>query len=366
MMMEIEKDVIIKLFPGEYGQTISRIKPVGHELLAEAQSKIDNKTKPLGALGTLEKLAVQMSLIQHDLNPQLNGKAMFVFAGDHGITEEGVSAYPSVVTAQMVENFLAGGAAINVLCRHNEIDICIVDMGVIADFNDHPKLLRKKVRNGTRNFAVNEAMTQAEMTEAIQNGMDVFLSGREVNSIDVVGMGEMGIGNTTSASSIISVVTGITPKEATGRGTGIDDQGLEHKAEVIEKALNFHKPDPTNGFDILRKVGGFEIAGIVGAVLAAASNRCAVVLDGVISTAAGLLAYLINQDISGYLISGHKSMEKAQQAALEYMGLEPVIDFNMRLGEGTGAALTIDIVDAACRIMREMASFDEAGVAEKK
>ncbi len=366
--MEIQKrkGEMIKCFSGEYGKTIGRIKSVGQELLESAQSKIDNKTKPLGALGKLENLAVQMSLIQNDLNPKLNGKAMFVFAGDHGITEEGVSAFPSEVTAQMVNNFLAGGAAINVLCRHNEIDIQVVDMGVVYEFDDHPKLLQRKVRKGTRNFAMEEAMTRSEMVEAIQNGMNVFLSGYDSAQIDIVGVGEMGIGNTTSASAIISIVTGISPKKATGRGTGIDDTCLEQKARVIENALKFHKPDSSDGFDILRKVGGFEIAGIVGTVLAAASTRCAIVLDGMISTAAGLLAYLINPEIKGYLISGHKSVEIAQKAALEYMGLEPVVDFEMRLGEGTGAALTIDIVDAACRIMREMASFDEAGVAEKK
>jgi len=235
-------------------------------------------------------------------------------------------------------------------------------MGVNADFEDHPDLIKKKVRKGTRNFAIENAMTEDEVFQALAGGMEAFLSVYNEQKIDIAGLGEMGIGNTTSASSIISAVTGITPAQATGRGTGIDDKGLVHKAEIIEKALDFHKPDAENGFEILRKIGGYEIAGMAGAALAAASKKTAVVLDGVISTAAGLVAYIINPDIRGYLISGHKSVEISQKAALSHMGLDPVIDLNMRLGEGTGAALTIDIVEAACKIMREMASFDDAGV----
>ncbi len=344
---------------------LHKIEPLNTEKRAAAQHKLDNKTKPPGALGTLEELALQMSLIQNDLNPAIDRKALFVFAGDHGITEEGVSAFPSEVTGQMVLNFLNDGAAINVLCRHNEIDIRIVDMGVCADFDDHPKLLKKKVRKGTRNFAVQEAMTDAEMILALENGMDVFLTEHDLGKIDIVGMGEMGIGNTTSASAIICAVTGISPKQSAGRGTGLDDKGVEHKAAIIAKVLEFQQPNPENGFDILRKIGGYEIAGIAGAVLAAASQKTAIVLDGVISTAAGLIASLIQPDIRGYLIAGHRSVENAQQAALAHLGLEPVIDLKMRLGEGTGAALTIDVVAAACKIMREMASFEDAGVSGK-
>ncbi len=345
---------------------IKSIAPVAEELKSAAQDKIDNKTKPLGALGKLEDLAVQMSLIQNTLNPEINKKASFVFAADHGITEEGVSAFPAEVTFQMVDNFLKGGAAINVLCRHHDIDIKVVDMGVNADFKDHPDLIKKKVRKGTRNFAIEDAMTGQEVFQALAGGMEAFLSIYDKQKIDIVGMGEMGIGNTTSASSIISTITGITPSQATGRGTGIDDKGLAHKTEIIEKALNFHRPDPKNGYEILEKIGGYEIAGMAGAALAAASKGTAVVLDGVISTAAGLVAYIINPHVIGYFISGHKSVEISQKAALSHMGLDPVIDFNMRLGEGTGAALTIDIADAACKIMREMASFDDAGVSNQE
>jgi len=355
----------MQALPDSLRELIEKINPPEEGLRPAAQAKIDNKTKPLGALGKLEDLALQMSLIQGSLDPVLNGKALFVFAGDHGISEEGVSAYPSEVTGQMVQNFLEGGAAINVICRHHGIDIKIVDMGVNADFEDHPILLKKKVRKGTRNFAVENAMSKAEAAQAVENGMTVFLEAHKRKPIDIVGLGEMGIANTTSATAIICAVTGISPFKATGRGTGVDDKGLEHKAKVIQKVLDFHKPDPADGFDILQRVGGFEIAGIVGAALAAASQGAAVVLDGVISTAAGLIAYLINPDIRGYLIAGHRSVEISQMAALEHMNLEPVIDFGMRLGEGTGAAMTIDVVDAACRIMREMASFEEAEVSQK-
>ncbi len=344
---------------------IEGVVPVDQTFLAAAQAKMDNKTKPLGALGTLEQLSVQMSLIQKTLHPLIRRKALFVFAADHGITEEGVSAYPREVTGQMVKNFLQGGAAINVLCRHHHIDMKIVDMGVDGDFDPHPDLIIKKVRRGTRNFALEPAMTRREMFTALAYGMGVFLDSHRTAPVDIVGLGEMGIGNTTSASAVISTICGITPAQATGRGTGVDNKGLSHKTQVIEKALLFQKPDPRNGFEVLEKVGGYEIAGIAGAVLAAASVGCAVVLDGVISTAAGLVAFVINPDIRGYLISGHKSVEAAQKSALEYMDIISVIDFKMRLGEGTGAALTMDTAEAACKIMCEMASFDDAGVSGK-
>lgn len=366
----LDKEISESAFPPDLckplWQTVAeQVLPLDQTLRAAAQTKIDNKTKPLGALGNIEDLALQMSLVQKTLFPVARKKAIFVFAADHGITEEGVSAYPSEVTAQMVENFLAGGAAINVLCRHHSIDMKIVDMGVKADFKVHPDLIKKKVARGTRNFALEPAMTQRQVQMALESGMEVFFASHEACNFHLLGLGEMGIGNTTSASAIISCITGISPAEATGRGTGVDDKGLRHKTEVIERVLEFHKLDPHNGMEILQKIGGFEIAAMAGAALAAASVGTAVVLDGVISTAAGLVASVINPFVKGYLISGHKSVEKAQEAALKFMGLRPVVDFRMRLGEGTGAALTMDIVDVACKIMNEMASFDDAGISKK-
>lgn len=343
---------------------MQQITPLSEGTLGPAQTKIDGKTKPLGALGRLEELAVQMSRIQCDLSPTIRRKTVFVFAGDHGITEEGVSAYPSEVTAQMVNNFLNGGAAINVLCRHYQIELKVVDMGVNQPFVPHPNLIDKKVARGTRNFSREPAMSHSQMIQGIENGISTFLNAHEHGPIQIVGMGEMGIGNTTSASAIISAITGISAAETAGRGTGIDDQGLKNKTEVIARALEFHQLSPRDGFGVLQKVGGFEIAGITGAVLAAASKKCAVVLDGVISTAAGLLAYVINPQVKDYLIAGHRSQEIAHRAALAHMGLEPIVDFQMRLGEGTGAAIAIDVVESACKIMCQMASFEEAKVSQ--
>jgi nicotinate-nucleotide--dimethylbenzimidazole phosphoribosyltransferase len=339
------------------------IKPVAAAMRDRAQKKVDLKTKPLGALGTIEKLAVQLAAIRNDLNPEISSKKMFVFAGDHGVVEEGVSAFPAKVTVQMVENFLAGGAAVNAFCRQYGIKLSVVDMGVNGDFYDHPMLIKKKVAWGTDNFAVQPAMGNDRAIKAIENGARVFLEKNSPVPCDIVGMGEMGIGNTTSATAIISAVSTLSPVLLTGRGTGVDNSGLERKIEVIEKSLALHRPDPTDAIDLLAKIGGYELGGICGAVLAAVSAGCCVVLDGVISTAAGLLAYLIAPTISDYLIAGHKSVEISQKTALEIMGLEPVIDLDMRLGEGTGAAIAINLADLACRMMREMASFDDAGVA---
>ncbi len=338
------------------------ILPVKTDLLAAAMEKMDGKTKPLGALGRLEPLAVQMCLVQNRLDPVISRKRLLVFAADHGITAEGVSAYPADVTAQMVDNFLRGGAAINVLCRHHGIDMKVVDMGVIRDIPAHPDLIDRKVAPGTKNFSRQPAMHPEEMLRAVESGMAVFLETQQKTSVDIIGLGEMGIGNSTSAAAIIAAMTGITPARACGRGTGVDDRGLQKKIAVVEKALSLHRPDPENAGEILCKLGGFEIAGIVGAILAAASRKIAVVLDGVISTAAGLVAWGLQPDVSGYLIAGHKSVEPAQAAALDRMGLEPLLDLDMRLGEGTGAALAMDIVDAACRIMTQMASFEDARV----
>ncbi len=344
-------------------QVVESICPLDNHLQAEAEAKIDDKAKPLGSLGQLEGLAVTLSRIQGTLNPRVERRGMLVFAADHGVVEEGVSAYPAEVTGQMVDNYLNGGAAINVICRRYDIDMRIVDMGVKKDFSPHPDLIQAKVAAGTRNMALQTAMTHEQAIQALENGMQAFFSLNEAKApLQILGLGEMGIGNTTSASAIISVVTGITPAQATGRGTGVDDEGLKHKTEVIEKILAFHQLDSSNGLKILTAIGGFELAGIAGAALAAASQGCAVVLDGVISTAAGLIAYLLNPAIKDYLIAGHKSVEAAQSAALEYMGLVPVVDLGMRLGEGTGSALTIDLAATACQLMREMASFDEAKI----
>lgn len=342
-----------------------RIVPGSDVIRNHAQQKVDLKTKPLGALGRIEELAVRVSVIKNDLNPTVDCRRMFVFGGDHGVVEEGVSAFPAKVTVQMVENFLDGGAAINAFCNQYGIELAVVDMGVNGDFADHPLLIKKKVARGTRNFAVQRAMTMEQTLLAIENGARCFLERNEKAQCDLVGLGEMGIGNTSSAAAIICSAAGMSVEEIVGRGTGVDDSGLSRKKEVLEKALALHRPKAREGLDLLSKVGGYEIAGICGAVLAAASEGCCIVLDGIISTAGGLIAYLLCPEIHDYLIAGHKSVETGQQAALDIMGLEPVLDLDLRLGEGTGAAITMNLVDLACRMMREMASFDEAGVSRE-
>ncbi len=350
----------------ELDKVIKNIGKNYKDIEKDAQHKIDLKTKPLGSLGILEAIVVKMSMIQNNLNPVIKNKALFVFAGDHGIASEGVSAFPAEVTPQMVFNFLNGGAAINVLCRHNDIDIKIIDMGVNYDFEKNNKLIDKKVKKGTKNFIKYQAMTRDEAVKSIQNGIDVFNEIHIKKRIDIIGLGDMGIGNTTSSSAIISCITGVDPEKCTGRGTGIDDLRFQNKVNLIKKAIFIHKPRKDDAIDILQKIGGFEIAGIAGAILAASYNKVPVVIDGIISTAGAIIAYLLNPNVSDYIFAGHKSIEIGQKAALEFMNLEPIIDLKMRLGEGTGASLAIGIIDASCRIMREMASFEEAGVSNKE
>ena len=345
-----------------YHEVLAGIRPLERKLEAEAQRRIDIKTKPQGSLGMMEAIAVRMCLLQKRLNPSIRNKSIAVFAGDHGVAMEGVSAFPAEVTPQMVQNFLAGGAAINVLCRHEKISMVVADMGVNFDFEKNSKLIDKKVRKGTRNFLKEEAMTKDEAISALEGGMNVFLKNILPENPDITSAGEMGIGNSTSASAIIAAVTGKTPLEVTGRGTGIDDERLNHKIRVIEQALSKHNPDPTDGIDIMKKIGGFEIAGIAGFILASAAHGIPVVLDGLIATSGGLIATVINPLAKDYLFAGHRSVEIGQKAALDRMGLSPILDLGMRLGEGTGAALAMNIIDASCKIMVEMASFEEAGV----
>ncbi|MDK9708541.1 MAG: nicotinate-nucleotide--dimethylbenzimidazole phosphoribosyltransferase [Desulforhopalus sp.] len=341
---------------------IARVKQPSITIRHQAQKKVDLKTKPLGALGRIEQLAVRLCAMQNTLEPRVDCRRMFVFAGDHGVVEEGVSAFPAKVTVQMVENFLGGGAAINVFSRHYGIDLAVVDMGVNGDFADHPLLIKQKVAYGTNNFAVQPAMSRDQAIQAIENGARAFLAKNLQGPCQLAGFGEMGIGNSSSATAIICGASGLPAAEVAGRGTGVDDRGLARKVEVIDRALALHRLDPADGLGLLAAVGGYELAGICGAVIAAASEGCCVVLDGIISTAAGLLAHILCPGVGEYLVAGHKSVEAGQKIALQLMGLEPVVDLDLRLGEGTGAAITMNLVDLSCRMMREMASFAEAGV----
>jgi nicotinate-nucleotide--dimethylbenzimidazole phosphoribosyltransferase len=346
-------------------QTIASVRLPDPGLREAARHKMDFKTKPLGSLGRLEDAAVRLCQMQNSLEPALARRSLVVFAGDHGVAAAGVSAFPAEVTPQMVHNFLAGGAAINVLCRQQGISLRVADLGVNADFAPHPQLIDAKVRRGTRNFLVEPALTREETRQALEMGIMVFERHIAAGHPDIVAMGEMGIGNSSSAAALIAAVCGRTAAEVTGRGTGLDDAGLARKQAAVARALDLHRPDPANGLDLLSKVGGLEIAGMAGFALAAAAAGVPVVLDGLISTAAGLVAAVLCPAVSHWFFSGHRSVEIGQAIALERLGLVPLIDLDLRLGEGTGAALAINILDAACRIMVEMASFESAGVSGK-
>ena len=297
--------------------------------------------------------------------PSVERKAVIVMAADHGVALEGVSAYPAEVTAQMVLNFLRGGAAINVLARQAKARVTVVDIGVATDFEPMSGLIQRKVMCGTRNQAQGPAMTRAEAEQALQVGVDVF-NAEAAGGLDIVATGDMGIGNTTPSSAIAATMTGFSVAQVVGRGTGIDDQTLERKIRVIEQSLAVNQPNPKDPLDVLHKVGGLEIAGLAGVMIAAASQRIPVVVDGFISTAAAMIAVALAPRASDYLISAHQSVEIGHQAMLKHLNLTPLLDLNLRLGEGTGAALAFHLIEASTRILREMATFDEAGVSDKE
>jgi len=331
--------------------------------MEKARQRLDNLTKPVGSLGKLEEIAEKISGIRGNLAPVIKEKVVFVLAGDHGVVAEGVSAYPQEVTAQMVLNFINGGAGINVLARHIGAKVIVVDMGVAADIN-HPEVINKKIDFGTKNMAKGPAMTREQAIQSIEAG--IKLVENEISrGTDIIGCGDMGIGNTTCASAIAAVLTGAAPREVAGRGTGINDAVFEHKIKVIEKALKINQPSPKDPIDVLAKVGGFEIGGLVGIILAGATNRIPVVLDGFIVGAAGLISYGLAPQAKDYLFASHCSAEKGHKIILEKMGLVPLFDFGLRLGEGTGAALAINVIEAATKILNEMATFEEASVSKK-
>ncbi len=321
------------------------IEPIANPGLERTiRARLDSLTKPPGSLGRLESLALQLGLIQQTAMPSIRGKAVVIFCADHGIVEEGVSPYPAEVTSQMVANFRAGGAAITVLCRHFGIEPVIVDMGV---------------GRPTRNFAREPAMTRVQAEEAIAIGM------QHAESADIIGAGEMGIGNSTSAAALLSAFSGLDPLETAGRGTGLDDGGVTHKIEVIRRALALHQPDPADPIGVLAAFGGFEIAAIAGLILGAAQRRRMVVLDGFISCAGALVARAIAPASLDYAVFSHLSAERGHRRMLESLNAQPMFDLDMRLGEGTGAALGINLVEAAVKLYREMATFETAGVANR-
>ncbi len=341
----------------------NKIAALDKRAINAARARQDMLTKPAGSLGTLEDICIQVAGITGNAMPKMNDKVIITMAADHGVTDDGVSAYPKAVTAQMVYNFLNGGAAINVLAKHVGARVVIVDMGVAVDFSDE-RLEAKKIGYGTANMAKGPAMSYEDAVRSVEAGIEIFESEAK-KGIDIVGIGDMGIGNTTSSSAIVAVITGYDVVKVTGRGTGIDDAGLEKKIAVIEEAIRVNKPNNKDAIDVLAKVGGFEIGGMAGVILAAASHRVPVVIDGFISGAAALVAYGIAPAVKDYMIAAHRSVERGHAVTLDYIGLKPLLDLDMRLGEGTGAALGINIVDAACKILGEMATFEDACVSEK-
>lgn len=346
-------------------ETIARIGPLDKEAMAAARERQDNLTKPLGSLGRLEELSIQVAGIQGRARPKIAHKAIIAMAGDHGVCAEEVSAYPAEVTPQMVYNFLRERAGINVLARHVGARVVIVDMGVAAELGTHPKLVSRKIGFGTANIAKGPAMSREQAVQAIEAGIEV-VEAEVIRGLDIVGTGDMGIGNTTPSSAIVAAVTGESVDLVTGRGTGLNDEQLRHKVRVVEQALAVNRPASNDGLDVLCKVGGFEIGGLVGVMLGAAANRVTLVIDGFISGAAALIAHLLCPGVRGYMVAAHLSVEIGHQAVMRRLELLPLLDLNMRLGEGTGAALGISIVEAAVKVLNEMATFAEAGVSEAK
>ena len=344
-------------------EVIRAIRPVDEARTPAIQARLDQLTKPPGSLGRLEELARRYCLITGRDRPVIRNKIIFTFAGDHGVAGEGVSAYPREVTPQMVYNFLRGGAGVNVLARHAGARVVVVDMGVDHEFEPAEGLEIRKVRRGTDNMAVGPAMTREEAEEALLAGVGIVEKYRD--GLDLLGTGDMGIGNTTASSAIVSVITGTDPGLVTGRGTGIDDAVLRSKVAVIRKAIAVNRPDPGDPLDVLAKVGGFEIAGIAGLVLGAAVHRIPVVVDGFISTAGALIACELDPRVKAYIIAAHQSVEIGHRKMLEHLEQRPLLDLDLRLGEGTGAALGISLVEAGVRILGEMATFASAGIAEK-
>lgn len=341
------------------------IPPFDHNSANAARNRQNDLIKPIGSLGRLEEISIQVAGIQGRPNPSVEKKVVIIMAGDHGVCEEGVSAYPSAVTHQMIDGFLMGKAAINAIAGYAGASVRIVDVGVDFDFAHAENLDQCKVTKGTANMVNGPAMTQEEVLKAIAVGMRIAEEEADKGA-QLIAIGEMGIGNTTAASAIISTITGVPVSSVTGRGSGLDNCGLIRKVAVIQKAIEVNQPDPSDPLDVLMKLGGLEIAGMVGAILGAARHRIPIVVDGLISSAAALIAYELHPELRMYLLAGHKSVEMGQLSVFERIGVKPILDMNMRLGEGTGAVLAFNLIDSACRVLCEMGTFAEMGVSNAK
>jgi nicotinate-nucleotide--dimethylbenzimidazole phosphoribosyltransferase len=343
---------------------IARVQPLDAAAMQAARSRQAVLTKPRGSLGRLEELSIQVAGITGNALPRLDEKAVLVMAGDHGVVEEGVSAYPQEVTPQMVLNFLHGGAAINSLARQAGARVIVVDMGIAADLPTDAGLIVHKIGRGTANLAKGPAMTRAQAIESIVAGAEIAQA--EIDrGLDLLATGDMGIGNTTPSAAIAVALSGRPIEEIAGAGTGVDEAGLRRKISAIQRGLAVNRPNAGDVLDVLAKVGGFEIGGLAGAILTTVANRKPVIIDGFISTAAAMIAISLEPGARDYLIAAHLSEERGHRAMLDWLQLQPLLQLNMRLGEGTGAVLAMNVVEAACRALVEMATFDEAGVSGK-
>ncbi len=356
--MSAEIDAVRKL-----QDLVSRVSPPDEAFREAAFRRLNSLTKPRGSLGTLEDLASQIAGIRGEVIPRMKDKVIITMAADHGVAARGVSLYPQEVTSQMALNFAAGGAAINVLARMAGARVIIVDMGVIGGLPSYEGIVCKMIDFGTGDMSAGPAMSRAQAINSLLAGREIVENELKAG-LDILGTGDMGIGNTTSASAITAAMTGKTVREVTGRGTGIGDEQLEHKIKIIEQALSVNRPDPADALGVLEKVGGFEIGGLAGAMIAGAANRIPVVIDGFISGAAALIAAGICPQIKNYLIAAHLSAEKGHTACLKHLGLRPLLELDLRLGEGTGAALGIFLAECSINLMRDMATFEGAGVSD--
>jgi nicotinate-nucleotide--dimethylbenzimidazole phosphoribosyltransferase len=344
---------------------LQQIGPLDDQAMAEAEARQRNLTKPPGSLGRLERVATQVAGITGCARPRLTHKAIITAAGDHGVVAEGVSAYPQEVTGQMARNILMGGAAINVLARHVGARVLVLDAGAKAELSPHPALISTKVAPGTANIARGPAMSRTQAAAALKAGVDAVQAAR-AHGLDIVGTGDMGIGNTTPSAAICAAFTGLDPETVCGHGTGVDEQGWRRKVAAVRNALEINRPDPDDALGVLALVGGFEIGAIAGIVLGAALERIPVVIDGYISTAGAMIAVGLAPQCRPYIIAAHRSQESGHGAMLDWLQVEPLLSLDLRLGEGTGAALAISMVEAACRILDEMATFEDAGVSGRE
>jgi nicotinate-nucleotide--dimethylbenzimidazole phosphoribosyltransferase len=351
-------------------EILKKIEPIDEEWIAKARARTEQLVMPTRALGRLHEISERLCGIQKTLQPSINRKAVLVMAGDHGVVDEGISAYPQEVTGAMVQTFLAGGAGINAIARHVDAEVFVVDMGIIAEIADadlpgSDRLIIHKISPGTANFTRGPAMSRQEAERSILLGFGEA-SKLVQNGVEIIGTGDMGIGNTTPSAAIGAVITGAGLENMVGRGTGVDDEGLARKRDAVARGIAKNKPDPGDGLDVLAKVGGFEIGGIAGTILAGAFHRRPVVVDGFISTAGALIAHALCPRVADYLFAGHCSEESGHRAMLRHLDLDPILDLGMRLGEGTGGALAMGVMLGATSIFKEVLTFEEAGVADKE